>query len=91
MQRALSAPGQERSPRDFAIIDTAIAPEQTMIGRVIEKGLHDELRGSAYLVLDGVDGRAHYLRVGSIDGISEYRKARSLRWNERRAGDRTRP
>jgi hypothetical protein len=22
-------------------------------------------------VLDGVDGRAHYLRVGSIDGISE--------------------
>jgi hypothetical protein len=38
---------------------------------VIEKGLHDELKGSAYLVLDGVDGRAHYLRVGSIDGISE--------------------
>jgi type IV secretory pathway VirD2 relaxase len=71
MQRALSARGQDRSPNDFAIIDATIASEQTIIGRVIEKGLHDELKGSAYLVLDGVDGRAHYLRVGSIDGISE--------------------
>ena len=71
MQRALSAQGQDRSPNDFAIIDATIASEQTIIGRVIEKGLHDELKGSAYLVLDGVDGRAHYLRVGSIDGISE--------------------
>ena len=71
MQRALSAQGQDRSPNDFAIIDATIASEQTIIGRVIEKGLHDELKGSAYLVLDGVDGRAHYLRVGSVDGISE--------------------
>src|SRR5216684_2369200 len=74
MQRALSAQGHERSPSDFAIFDAAIAPEQTIIGRVIEKGLHDELKGSAYLVLDGVDGRAHYLRVGSIDAISDVSK-----------------
>jgi type IV secretory pathway VirD2 relaxase len=71
MQRALSAQGQERSPSDFAIFDITIASEQTIIGRVIEKGLHDELKGSAYLVLDGVDGRAHYLRAGSIDQISD--------------------
>jgi hypothetical protein len=71
MQRALSAQGQERSPNDFAIFDTTIASEQTITGRVVEKGLHDELKGSAYLVLDAVDGRAHYLRVGSFDGISD--------------------
>jgi type IV secretory pathway VirD2 relaxase len=71
MQRALSAQGQERSLSDFAIFDATIPSEQTIIGRVIEKGLRDELKGSAYLVLDGVDGRAHYLRVGSIDGISD--------------------
>jgi type IV secretory pathway VirD2 relaxase len=71
MQRALSAQGQDRSPSDFAIFDAPIASEQTIIGRVIEKGLHDELKGSAYLVLDGVDGLAHYLRVENIDGISE--------------------
>jgi len=71
MQRALAAQGQDRSPSDLAIFDATLASEQTIIGRVIEKGLHDELKGSAYLVLDGVDGRTHYLRVGSIDGISE--------------------
>jgi hypothetical protein len=71
MQRALSAQAQERSPSNFAIFDATIASEQAIIGRVIEKGLHDELKGSAYLVLDRVDGLAHYLRVGSIDGISE--------------------
>jgi hypothetical protein len=60
-----------RSLGDFAIFDATIAWEQTIIGRVIEKGLRDELKGSAYLVLDGVDGRTHYLRVGSIDGISD--------------------
>jgi type IV secretory pathway VirD2 relaxase len=91
MQRAFSAQGQERSPSDFAIFDAPLASEQTIIGRVIEKGLHDELKGSAYLVLDGIDGRAHYLRVGSIDGSRRYRKARSSRSDERRAGDRTRP
>jgi len=102
MQRPVSAQGQERSPSDLSISDPSIATEQTIIGRVIEKGLHDELRGSAYLVLglprlilDGVDDLAHYLRVESIDGFSEgigrYRKARSSRSVERRAGARTRP
>jgi hypothetical protein len=63
MQRALSAPGQERSPTEFAISDAPITSERTVIGRVVEKGLHHELKGSAYLVVDSVDGRAHYLQV----------------------------
>src|SRR3984893_754384 len=71
MQRAFSVRGQERSPTDFAISDAPIALEQTVIGRVIEKGLDDELKGSAYLVVDGVDGRAHYLRVPNFDAITD--------------------
>src|SRR6266851_2230024 len=71
MQRALSAQGQERSPTDFAISDAPIPSEQTVIGRVVEKGLDDELKGSAYLVVDGVDGRAHYLRVPNFDAIAD--------------------
>jgi type IV secretory pathway VirD2 relaxase len=71
MQRALSAQGQERSETDFAISETPIAPEQTVIGRVIEKGLDDELKGSAYLVVDGVDGHVHYLRVGNFDAVAD--------------------
>src|SRR5260370_16619335 len=69
MQRALSAQGQERSPSDFTIFDATIASEQTIIGRVIEKGLHDELKGSAYLVLDGIHVLAHYLPFCHIDAL----------------------
>jgi hypothetical protein len=69
-----------------------MASEQTIIGRVIEKGVHDELKGSAYLVLDGV---SMAVRITCGSGVSmgsrRYRKARSSRSDERRAGDRTRP
>jgi type IV secretory pathway VirD2 relaxase len=71
MQSALAAQGKEYSPDAFAISDPRIAPEASIIGRVIEKGLHDELKGSAYLVLDGIDGHAHYVRVGSLEAISD--------------------
>ena len=71
MQRAFSVRGQERSPTDFAISDAPIASERTIIGRIIEKGLDDELKGSAYLVVDGVDGNAHYLRVGSFEAVAD--------------------
>jgi hypothetical protein len=71
MQRAFSAQGQARSPTDFAISDAPIMSEQTVIGRVVEKGLDDELKGSAYLVADGVDGRAYYLRIGNLDAIAD--------------------
>jgi len=91
MQRALSAQGQDRSPNDFAIIDATIASEQTIIGRVIEKGLHDELKGSA----TSCSTVSMVGRITCGSGVSmgsrKYRKARSLRWNERGAGDRTRP
>jgi hypothetical protein len=71
MQRAFSAQGRERPQTDFAISDAPIAPEQTIIGRVIEKGLDDELKGSAYLVVDGLDGRAHYLRLGNFNAVAD--------------------
>lgn len=34
-----------------------------VIGRIASKGLADELNDRAYLVVDGVDGRAHYLKL----------------------------
>lgn len=34
-----------------------------VVGRIAAKGLADELRDTGYLVVDGVDGRAHYVRL----------------------------
>jgi type IV secretory pathway VirD2 relaxase len=57
MQRAL---GDTR--RELAI-DHNSAEAAPVIGRIAGKGLADELRERGYLVVDGIDGRAHYLRL----------------------------
>ena len=54
-----------------------------VIGRIAGKGLVDELHERGYLVVDGVDGRAHYLKLPSgfdlmelpINGIVEVKPA----------------
>jgi type IV secretory pathway VirD2 relaxase len=52
------------SPADYAIYDPARAGVQPIVGRVAARGLSDELVGGEYLIIDGIDGRAHYVEVG---------------------------
>ncbi len=35
-------------------------PANPIIGRLVDRGLHDEFTGEAYAVIDGTDGRAHH-------------------------------
>jgi type IV secretory pathway VirD2 relaxase len=37
--------------------------DSPVVGRIVGKGLSDELHDRAYLVVDGLDGRAHYVRL----------------------------
>ena len=37
------------------------------MGRLIERGLHDELKGSAYAIVEGIDGRTHHLRFSDLE------------------------
>lgn len=39
------------------------APAAPVIGRIAAKGLADELHDRGYVVVDGLDGRAHYLKL----------------------------
>ncbi len=39
--------------------------DSPVIGRIAAKGLDDELHDRPYLVVDGIDGRAHYLKLPS--------------------------
>ena len=38
-----------------------------VLGRLIGRGLHDELRGSAYAIVEGVDGRTHHLQFSDLE------------------------
>src|SRR3546814_3360154 len=38
-----------------------------IIGRVVERGLSDEANDRHYLIVDGTDGRSHYVDIGRGD------------------------
>jgi len=47
-------------------------PTVPVIGCILAKGLLDELNDRAYVVVDGIDGRAHYLRLPSGADLSAW-------------------
>lgn len=65
MHRAMTGQGLAAEPSRFAMYD-GTAPEP-VIGRLVERGLHNELTGQAYAVVDGADGRVHHLKFSDID------------------------
>jgi type IV secretory pathway VirD2 relaxase len=67
MHRAMTKQGIDRALGDYAIHDPHGVPP--VIGRVMDKGLHDELAGEAYVVIDCVDGRLHYVRFADVRAI----------------------
>ena len=67
MHRAFVQHGQERGVSDFAVDGGGAG--SPIVGRLVEKGLHDELTGEAYAVIDGTDGRAHHVRFRGLDAF----------------------
>lgn len=64
MQRELTARKLERAGLDRRIHDELSEP---IVGRVVHRGFSDEHRDRHYLIIDGVDGKVHYLDVGLAD------------------------
>ena len=66
MQRAMGD-----TPRELAVFATGdqIVP---VIGRVAAKGMADELYDQGYLVVDGLDGKAHYVALGTKVELAQY-------------------
>jgi type IV secretory pathway VirD2 relaxase len=65
MHRAFDQSGRAPDPARFAIHSDL--PADPIVGRLVSRGLHDELSGSAYAVVDGVDGRTHHLRFSDLE------------------------
>ena len=89
MHRAMTAGGHRPDTGRFAQHDTLVA--DPVIGRLVERGLHDELTGSAYAVVDATDGRTHYLRFDDIDQTSDTKPGAIVelgQWRDNRGNDR---
>lgn len=63
MNRALAGSGAVHTDA-LALHDR---PGIALTGRLVERGLHDELTGEAYAIIEGLDGRAHHLRFADIE------------------------
>ena len=64
MHRALTERGIERGSASY-VLDVPV------IGRLVERGLDDELKGTAYAVVDGADGRSHHIRLPHLDAAGD--------------------
>jgi type IV secretory pathway VirD2 relaxase len=66
MQRAMSG-----KQRDLAAFQSG-EEGRTIVGRVVGKGLIDELHDTGYLVIDGTDGKAHYVALPPRSELEQY-------------------
>lgn len=83
MQRELTARKLERTAADRVIEGDLQSP---VIGRVVQRGLSDEHRDRHYLIVDGIDGRVHYLDIGRADASEPMPEGAIVRVT-RRAGE----
>lgn len=67
LNRELRVIGSERALSDYAVADVGGVPRQPVVGRVLRKGLADELNDHRYIIVDGVDGRVHYVDIGKSE------------------------
>jgi hypothetical protein len=90
MQRELSRRKLEGERPDRVIAADLEAP---LVGRLLSRGLSDELHDRHFLILDGVDGRVHYIDIGQGDAVEPLAEGATVRVTPRvatvRASDRT--
>ncbi|MGK9166695.1 DUF3363 domain-containing protein [Inquilinus limosus] len=67
MHCSLAEQGTERALGDYVIHGAGMTIP--VIGRLVDQGLHDELAGTAYAVIDGIDGRVHHLRLADLSAL----------------------
>jgi type IV secretory pathway VirD2 relaxase len=65
MHKAMSDAGREPDVSGFALHPNV--PAEPLVGRLARRGLHDELNGTAYAVIEGIDGRTHHLKFPDLE------------------------
>ncbi|MCH7863452.1 MAG: DUF3363 domain-containing protein [Proteobacteria bacterium] len=69
MHRALTERGIERGSAGYVLAAESL--DSPIIGRLVDRGLDDELKGTAYAVVDGVDGRTHHIKLPDLDAAGD--------------------
>lgn len=71
LHRAMAREGRAMDPARLVLHeDAASTPVK---GRLVERGLRDELSGAAYAIVDGLDGRQHHLSFADLEATGDAR------------------
>jgi type IV secretory pathway VirD2 relaxase len=65
MQRALQEAGIERGAAAMALFERGLR-KTPLVGKVVGVGLVDEISDHTWVVIDAMDGRAHYAELGRL-------------------------
>ena len=69
MHRSLTERGIDRSAAAYDLAGERLG--EPVVGRLVARGLVDELRGTAFAVIDGVDGRVHHVALPDLDATGD--------------------
>jgi type IV secretory pathway VirD2 relaxase len=69
IHRGLTEAGIDRGAASYVLAGEDM--QGPIMGRLVERGLDDELKGTAYAVIDGVDGRAHHIKLSDLDAAGD--------------------
>ena len=89
MHETMSKRGIDRGTTSYSL---DADPSLPVIGKLIDRGLHEELTGSAYAIIDGIDGRTHHLTFSDIDATTDCRPGSIVelrRFDDRKGRART--
>ena len=75
MHRVMTGAGREPDVAGFALHGDD--PSDPVLGRLVERGFQDELKGSAYAIVEGIDGRTHHLQFADLEFAGDAAPARS--------------
>lgn len=88
MQREFTRRGMDRASADQAIYDPSAPDARPLVGRLIGRGLADEHADHHYLIVDGIDGRSHYVAIGKGAGLDIVPEGAVIRIDPQRADAR---
>jgi type IV secretory pathway VirD2 relaxase len=69
IHRGLTERGIERGAASYVLAGESL--DVPVVGRLVDRGLDDELKGTAYAVVDGVDGRTHHVKLPDLDAAGD--------------------
>src|SRR3546814_10102743 len=69
IHRGLTERGIELGAASYVLASESL--NEPVVGRLVDRGLDDELKGTAYAVVDGTDGRTHHIKLPDLDAAGD--------------------